>query len=205
MKKILYFILTVLSISEGFSQTADDYNTRGSEKYNKKDYRGAITEYTKAIAINPKHVWANYNRGLSKQNMEDYRGAIADFTAAIENSPDEISLYFSRGIAKSNLQDYRGAITDYTKVIENIIIQINKSVGANPDSLIVFPQIEPVMDGIKDSSSIQNINPRFAKAYLRRGKASFIIGDKVSGCSDLRKALALGNKEATVLIKKFCL
>jgi len=205
MRRILYFILTIITISDGYCQTADDYNIRGNEKYDQKDYQGAINQYSKALAINPKHVWANYNRGLSKQNLEDYRGAIADFNRAIDNSPDEISFYFSRGIAKSSLQDYRGAITDYTKVIENIIIQINKSVGVNPDSLTVIPKIEPVMDGITDSASFQIINPRFAKAYVRRGKASFMIGDKLSGCSDFKKALALGNKEVTELIKKFCM
>ena len=141
---------------------------------------------------------------MSKQNLDDYHGAIIDFTRAIEYSPDEVVLYFSRAIAKSSLQDYRGAITDYTKVIENIIIHINKSVGVIPDSLIVLQQIAPVTDGTKDSASFQIINPWFVKAYLRRGKASLMIGEKDSGCSDLKKALALGSKEATGLINKFC-
>ena len=45
-----------------------------------QDYYGAISDYTKAIEINPQY----YN---NRQNLKDYYGAISDYTKAIEIKP----------------------------------------------------------------------------------------------------------------------
>ena len=45
------------------------YN-RGSAKVSLKDYYGAISDYTKAIEINPNDAKAYYNRGIAKANVK---------------------------------------------------------------------------------------------------------------------------------------
>ena len=99
-------------------QTAEEYFYRALEKQNKKDYYGAVADYTKAIEINPNDANAYINRGNSKNNLEDYYGAIADYTKAIEITPNDAAAYYNRGFVKSNLKDNYGAIADYTKAIE---------------------------------------------------------------------------------------
>ena len=64
MKKLLILLLIVPIIS--FGQTAKEYIKSGNQKDDTKDYNGAISDYTKAIELNPDAAVAYYNRGNSK-------------------------------------------------------------------------------------------------------------------------------------------
>jgi len=48
------------------------------------------------------------------------------------------------------------------------------------------------------------IDPKHAEAYTVRGMAKITLGQKVSGCADLRKAVELGDKKALEAIKECC-
>ena len=48
------------------------------KKYKIKDYYGAISDYTKAIEIDPVYALAYTNRSESKENIGDIKGACAD-------------------------------------------------------------------------------------------------------------------------------
>ena len=47
-------------------EAAEKYFKLGKQKYNKKDYQGAIADYDKAIELNPKDARAYNNRGKQK-------------------------------------------------------------------------------------------------------------------------------------------
>ena len=93
------------------------YFDRGYEKAEKGDYYGAISDYTKAIEINPQNAKAYYNRGFSKSNLKDYYGAISDYTKAIEINPKLIDAYFNRSMDKEKIGDIKGACFDAKKVV----------------------------------------------------------------------------------------
>ena len=119
MKKILFTLALLISFSS-FGQTAEEYVNSGNQKDDAKDYNGAISDYTKAIELNPDTAVAYSNRGNSKSNLKDYNGAISDYTKAIELTPAS-NAYFNRGLAKKKLEDYYGAISDYNKSIATIV------------------------------------------------------------------------------------
>ena len=108
----------ILSIPQKvYARDYSYYFNSAFKKGKRGDYYGAISDFTKAIEINPSEA-AYYNRGWNKQKLEDYNGAIADYTKAIEINTKYTSAYLNRGIAKRKLEDYYGAINDYTKAIE---------------------------------------------------------------------------------------
>ena len=75
------------------SKDAYFFNERGENKLDDGDYKGAISDFTKAIKINPyKDPYAFLNRGYAKLNLKvkDYEGAISDFTEAIKINPKSI-------------------------------------------------------------------------------------------------------------------
>ena len=54
------------------------YYNRAISKHKLKDYNGAISDYNKAIEINPNLAVAYYNRAISKYFTNDLTGACED-------------------------------------------------------------------------------------------------------------------------------
>ena len=97
------------------SASAQEHFYRAYYKSDNDDHYGAISEYSKAIEVNPNYNQAYNNRGNSKYRLKDYYGAIADYSKSIEINPNMSSTYFNRGNAKYNLKDYSGACSDWKK------------------------------------------------------------------------------------------
>jgi outer membrane protein OmpA-like peptidoglycan-associated protein len=132
MKYLFILIVSVISINF-YGQTAEDYVIKGDKKKTKKDYKGAIEDYTKAIELNPKYANAYLVRGWCKDELKDYNGAIQDYTKAIElnnilkqkDNPKTTGIYYfrgqvflCRGNAKNKLGDRDGACMDWKKASE---------------------------------------------------------------------------------------
>ena len=101
------------------AESAIFYFNRAIDKRDEGDYYGAISDYNKAIEINPNYAFAYYNRGNIKgRDLEDYSGALSDLNQAIEIDPNYDQMYISRCLVKDRLKDYYGAISDCNKAIE---------------------------------------------------------------------------------------
>ena len=83
MKKILFTLALLISFGS-FGQTADDYFNRAYDKAEKRDYYGAISDYTKVIELEPKYIGAYANRGKAKQYLGDLNGACNDWEKATQ-------------------------------------------------------------------------------------------------------------------------
>ena len=88
------------------------------EKRDKKNYTGAIKDYTKIIKLKPKSLIAYKYRGEVKVLLKDYKGAIEDYDKSIEIDAEDRYAYFDRGNAKAALGDTAGACTDWKKAVE---------------------------------------------------------------------------------------
>lgn len=97
---------------------AQEHYDNGRAKGDKRDFDGAIDEYTKAIEADPKFVKAYLNRGVERANKDDRQGAIADLTKVIELDPTVLQAYLVRGGSRILTKDLDGAVEDYTKLIE---------------------------------------------------------------------------------------
>ena len=63
-------------------KTAKEYFDSGYEKAKAQDYYGAISDFTKAIELNPNYTKAYINKGYSKYSLGDLTGACADYKKA---------------------------------------------------------------------------------------------------------------------------
>jgi long-subunit fatty acid transport protein len=59
-------------------QDAKAYNDRGFAKYKLGNFKGAITDFDRAIRINPQFAEAYTNRGNTKLDLGDKKGATAE-------------------------------------------------------------------------------------------------------------------------------
>ena len=108
-------------------KNVEDYFNKGVEKYDVKDYIGAIAEFTKAIELNDlQFPEAYFNRGVAKFKLEDYKGAVIDYTKALENNPAYAKAYYNRGIAKIKLSEKESACLDLRKAEELGYVKANE-------------------------------------------------------------------------------
>ena len=54
------------------AESADFYFNQGVDKFEFGDFSGAISDFNKAIEINPKDFEVYSIRGIAKKNLEDY-------------------------------------------------------------------------------------------------------------------------------------
>ena len=82
MKVIFVLILFFSLFISCQSQTAKEFFEKGTAKYNLQDYSDAISDYNKAIEINPDHAEAYYNRGIAKINLGQKDSGCLDLSKA---------------------------------------------------------------------------------------------------------------------------
>ena len=111
-------ILCLLATTVACNKTAEDYFNSGNTKYDQKDFKGAIQDYTNVIKLNPKNSDAYYIRGNTKYELKDYRGAIQDYNKAIELNPKDYEAYNNRGLAKISLGQKKDGCLDLSKAGE---------------------------------------------------------------------------------------
>lgn len=117
--KAQLFILIVSSSFNLFSQTAEEWTTRGDAQLNKEDSNSAIICFNNAIDINPNYSPAYLGRAMAKGDLGDFKGALSDLNKCISYFPAPTDApYYLRGVIKRELGDYRGSISDFNKAIE---------------------------------------------------------------------------------------
>jgi serine/threonine-protein kinase len=98
--------------------SAEDWVTRGNERFHRGDLAGAIADATKAIELDPGYALAWTLRGGVRLELGDLRGAVDDTTRAIELDPQIGSAWTARGLARGKMRDLEGALADTTKAVE---------------------------------------------------------------------------------------
>jgi tetratricopeptide (TPR) repeat protein len=81
----------------------------------KSQYDKAISDYSKAIEINPKSALTYNNRGNVYAAKGQYDKAISDYNKAIEINPSDAGAYNNRAIAYSDKGQYDKAWDDVHK------------------------------------------------------------------------------------------
>lgn len=94
------------------------YFMRANGKVILNDYKGAISDYDKALEFDPLNAEAYFFRANAKRTIDDFSGAIDDFNKLILIEPKNSDAYFFRGLCKRALKDFNGAVEDYDKAIE---------------------------------------------------------------------------------------
>jgi len=167
--------------------TSDEYFYRGYDKSDKGDYYGAISDFTKAIEINP-NVASYYNGSASaKYELKNYYGAISDIIKAIEINPNDAIYYNNRANVKYALKDYYGAISDITKAIE-----INPNLeGAYNKKGVYKSELKDYNGAILDYTKAIEINPNKENYYRNRAVAKNQLKDHYGAISDFTKAIEI--------------
>ena len=178
---------------------AETYFLWGFTKYELGLYHEAISDYDKAIRLNPGDAFAYLTRGLAKAALKQYTAAIADYDTAIRLKPDYALAYRNRGAAKANLmKQYAAAIVDYTQAIR-----------LNPDDAATYynrgqakAALKQYFAAVADYDTAICLNPNFALAYHNQGQAKAALKQYAAAIVDYTQAIRLKPDYALAYYKR---
>jgi tetratricopeptide (TPR) repeat protein len=99
--------------------TATAHSYRGSLRISRQEYDAAVSEFDRAIALEPRNPEYHRLRGHAHSERKDYERSIADKTAVIELSAEpSADQYVARGIEYERAEQNDKAIADYRKALE---------------------------------------------------------------------------------------
>lgn len=175
------------------AQTGSEYDLSAKTKMNLRDFDGAVTDWTRAIEIEPDEPVWYANRGLARTNTGDFDGALADYDRAIKLDPKQDSFYSNRSVARMKKGDLDGAIAD-----------CDRALALKPNEPYTFSnrgkarQAKGDLNGaIADYSRAITIEPNVAFRYKNRGRAEQANGDLDGALADCDHAIALAPNESS--------
>ena len=191
--------LVQLLDNKGF--VAAIYNNRGIASFQSDNFSEAISDYDKAIDLNPRYAEAFYNRGKANAGLGKLSEAFSDYSLAIQLNPSRAEAYSSRGNIHCQLGKTSKAISDCDAAIKlnprcaeaynhrgtaradlcklpEAIADFNKAIELNPKYAdaynnrgLFFGQSGKLTEALADFNKAIELNPRFAEAYCNRGNA----------------------------------
>lgn len=161
----------------------EDFHKQGVNRVQKKDYKGALKDFNKALQINPNFTEAYCDRGVARFFLGDTKGAIDDWSQTLQIDPNHAEAYDRRGNARSELGDYQGGIKDYTQAV-----QVDPNYAeAYYNRGLTQERLGRTHEAIQDYTQALVKNPNLAEAYGSRGLDRYKLGDKPGGMRPVGK------------------
>jgi len=106
---------TIIGVGVYGCKKSEDYYNRGDAHFKKGETDLAISDFTKAIEMNPRFANAYYYRGLAYLRKREYDQVISDYTEAIEINPGLAVAYAERAFTYYLKREYDRAWEDVHK------------------------------------------------------------------------------------------
>lgn len=104
--------------------SADGSALSQNERENKiPDFASVISDYDKAIKLNPNMYFAYFNRANIKNRMLDFEGAIKDYTIAVALNPEFAEAFYNRALTLIYLNRNAEACFDLSSAGELGIVE----------------------------------------------------------------------------------
>lgn len=215
---LIIVIFTCLPIIGNTSAQANDefaeeykayqqYMRSAQADFQKKDYPGAITNYSKAVELSPFEINSYYNRGISYYKTGKEEEAEGDFDKVIIMDPRMSSAYVYRGLCRDELKRYKDALNDYTRALE--LKPNDAAIHNNIAYLYVSADDERFRDKTKALEHAKRAaelsNNKNAEILDTLAKAHFINGQIKEAIEIESKAIKLDpyNDEFKVRLKEY--
>lgn len=171
--------------------SAKEWLENGQNFYESKDYKNAISSFTKAIELYPEFAWAYISRGLAYGHVGNKHKAMQDYDKAIELDTPNAYFYFARGLAYTEI-NHTLAIRDYEKAIE-FDPKYAKAYSALGDECV---DIGIINQAIRYYDIAIKLEPQDALSYASRGSAYRKMGKYNQAIQDYDRSIELDSRDA---------
>lgn len=186
----------------------------GLNKYQQKDYRGAVDAFTKAINGMPKNQNLYVMRGTAYEDMGNDTEAEKDFKKTLELLPNDFLASYRLGMVYSRKKDFANAVKwlfvshqnhpnvnlEHIGLGKNNILFIDKKVVCgNLGNFLI--QLQKYEEGMKYLDEAISIDPNYSNPYLIKGLALAQLGRPKEGIPHVEKAQKLGVAQAAMVLE----
>lgn len=98
--------------------TVQQYRERGRKRLLRRDFEGAIADYTEVLRADPHDLSTYVERGIVRSASGDFQGAIADYTEVLRFDNGYAMAYYHRANAYVSSGNPEAAIHDYERYLE---------------------------------------------------------------------------------------
>jgi tetratricopeptide (TPR) repeat protein len=184
-----------LQVTAGKRKRAEQVVREGLRKAAQGDYKKAISDYNRALTLDPQNATAYFYRGVAHSHLGDDRAAAEDFEQTvrlriekldriIRQHPGDASAHVQRGFARSEYRDLQGAIDDYTQAI--------RLDPQNADAYYyrgnVYYKQGQKQAAINEYDQVLRIDPKRADVYVTRAALRLELGDRQGAAEDFGQA-----------------
>jgi clan AA aspartic protease (TIGR02281 family) len=174
---------------------------RGISFYRLKEYDEAIENLLMPEEFYGKKNGAVYfYLGLCYSEKGESKKAIDSYSVVIMEDSSNSLVWYKRGCEKLKIKDLVGARLDI-----ELALKFDPENNLAYDSRGELNFLEKrYSECVADMSEAIKLDPESSNSYLVRGQAWFATGSPDKACLDWRKAMELGAKDASGLIKENC-
>jgi tetratricopeptide (TPR) repeat protein len=208
MKRVLLLLVALAApsvLAQSPSSPAQDHARRASERRVHGDLDGALSEYDKALADDPRAATIYVKRGGVRRAKGDLEGALADFDEAYTLDPHSVQndrfvadAFSDRGNVRTSKLDMNGALADFNKAIycyqgnPDLYLKRGQARLINGDYAGALTDIDSGL-ALKPDDKLASI------AYAVRGYANVRRGDDDAARRDFDQSLKL-NREGRLFL-----
>ncbi len=139
----------------------DYYVNRGIAKEKNNDST-AMSDYQKALLLNPEHTAALHNAAVMKRVMGDNNASLSQLEKAIESDSSMLYPYLERAYQRMEGGYYKGALEDYSRALaidgSNPEIWLNRGIAKEKSN--------DLKGAFSDYTKAIELNEKFERAWL---------------------------------------
>jgi len=184
-------------IVDRFTNQSFYYFTIGRNRMGEKKYAEAITNFDKAIGMDPTYAEVYVFKGHTEFITEQYRKAVQTYNKAIELKTTDPDVYINKGTALYKLKDYKGAIEAY-----------NIAIKKQPDNAYAYytrgsskAKLDDIKGAISDFDKALGLDPNSDKALYERGLCKALLKDYEGAVMDLLQVTRIDPKNYLAFAK----
>jgi tetratricopeptide (TPR) repeat protein len=185
----------------------------GLDKYQLKDYKGAIVAFSNAITHMPRNQNFYTMRGTAYEDMGNDFEAEKDFRKSLELRPNGFVSAYRLGMVYFRKKDFENAIkwlkVSYDNAPDgdlehigigknNIMFVAKKLIAGNLGNILT--QVKRYEESFMYLDKAIMLDPNYPNPYMAKGLALAQVGKVKEGITYLEKAKSLGMDEANPLI-----
>jgi len=161
------------------------FNRRGELFAADGDEEQALSDFDKAVQIDPTRWQAMHNRGISYAMQGRFNEALEDFNRTVELKPDYATVYFNRGEVRYELGQFEEAIKNYTKALE---LKPDDSATLNSRGHAYY-RLSEFRHAAADFTAALKADTTNAAAYTNRGDLFADLGYYERALNDYKLAI----------------